>query len=485
MQKALSIGAALAPICLFLQPAFGQDVADASTGPDASFENENETEPDGGVVETEVSLAADRFEDFDDGFEEDGDFDITDESQKSNLEKVHLHGSFENQVSGMWLNQYEGGSAVLLNDYTKVRVDLDADLPAGLKLRSDVVARLYVGQTTMSLADLIPKRTIDAAVARSPYFAAMVEGSFELENEYYIDNVYLKIPISTALVTLGKQPVEQGAGYAWNPTDVFTQKEIFDPTYDKPGVIALRLLIPIGDTASIDLLGVPDGSFETWIGGGRASLRLGPLSLSLVSYYTQAKKSDLDILVDALVQAELEGTEPPDVSTKTSANRVLLGGDAILDIEGVRLWAEGAYNFIEEKQGGPDEWWELTAGMEYFFTFETHVMGEYYHYGAGPQQQGGTYTLNDWMSLLDADLKMLGRDFLFESIDHPVADFWTLGVSSFQSFSDFSAVVMADVRWEFVQDAELWLVVLASIGDREDFLSSSRGQAWLRLKAFF
>jgi hypothetical protein len=80
---------------------------------------------------------------------------------------------------------------------------------------------------------------------------------------------------------------------------------------------------------------------------------------------------------------------------------------------------------------------------------------------------------------------MLGKDFLFESIDHPVADFWLVGVSSFQSISDASAVIMADVRWEFVQDAELSLLLAASIGEDEDFLASGYGQGWLRLKVYF
>ncbi len=58
-------------------------------------------------------------------------------------------------------------------------------------------------------------------------------------------------------------------------------------------------------------------------------------------------------------------------------------------------------------------------------------------------------------------------------------------MSSFQSLSDGSAAIMGDVRWEFVQDAEVWLLVVADVGDKEDFLASAKGQAWLRLKVYF
>jgi hypothetical protein len=167
------------------------------------------------------------------------------------------------------------------------------------------------------------------------------------------------------------------------------------------------------------------------------------------------------------------------------AQRVMVGGDAVLDIKGVRIWAEGAYNFVEKKPGGPDDWWELVGGVEYYFPFETHFMVEYLHYSLGPTQRGGAYSYNDWMGLLANDLLMLGKDFLFEAVDHPVADFWTVGLSSYQSISDGSASVMADVRWEFVQDAELWFLFAVNIGEDADFLSATQGQGWLRLRAYF
>jgi hypothetical protein len=89
------------------------------------------------------------------------------------------------------------------------------------------------------------------------------------------------------------------------------------------------------------------------------------------------------------------------------------------------------------------------------------------------------------MGVLSGDLKMLGKHFFFEAVDHPVADFWTLGISSFQSLSDASAAVMGDVRWQFREDADLWFLVSYAVGQPNDYLSSARGQAWLRLTAYY
>jgi hypothetical protein len=121
---------------------------------------------------------------------------------------------------------------------------------------------LFVGEKEIYLVNIIPRRTFDQLLLRDPRWAMAIEDRYALENELYIDNAYLKIPIKQALVTVGKQPLEQGAGYVWNPTDVFTEKDMFDPTYEKPGVIALRLMVPVGDVASFDAIGAPVGLFE-------------------------------------------------------------------------------------------------------------------------------------------------------------------------------------------------------------------------------
>ena len=260
---------------------------------------------------------------------------------------------------------------------------------------------------------------------------------------------------------------------------------LFDPTYDLRGIIAGRLLIRVGDIASFDLIAVPNNRFTSWTGGGRALLRISRLSFSVASYMTEESWQDFEGSIDAMSQAAAAGLPPASAVRSTVTRRVMVGGDVVADIKGVRLWTEGAYNFLEDKPGSPGDWWELVSGVEYFFPFETHIMAEYFYYSLGPLQRDGAYSFNDWMGVLSNSYLMLGRHFLFVTVDHPVADFWTLGLSTYQAFSDFSAVIMGDVRWEFVQDAELWILISAAIGDEADFLSSVRAQGWLRLTVHF
>ncbi len=427
--------------------------------------------------------------DVDAAFAEMESFDEPDESADSETVGAHLHGSFENQLTALWLRRSRQDDRLSLHDYTRLRIDVDADLPQGVQLRSDAVARLFVGETAFDLVDLVPKRTVDQLTARDSRWDVILnddDATFDaFEDELYIDNAYLKVPAGPVLISVGKQPLEQGAGYVWNPTDVFTVKDLFDPTYEKPGVIALRTTIAIADIASLDLMAAPEGEFEKWSAGGRASVRIGSLSFGPAAYVTRVERTELEASLDDMGLAASFGVDPLEAVPVIDTRRVMVGGDAVLDIQGVRLWAEGAHNFVSEKQRTPDDWWELSAGVEYFFSFETHLMAEYYHYGRGPTQRDGAYDLNAWMGLLQTELKMLGRDFAFVSVDHPVADFWTAGIASIQSFTDLSATVMADVKWDFIQDGELWLLVAGNPGEHADFLSSSPGQAWFRLKVFF
>lgn len=426
--------------------------------------------------------------------EDPGDFDeaafISGEEQSGGDKKksgfgVDIHGSFENQLTAVWPKSYDLKEDIHVYDYLQLRVDLDAALPLGMTLKSDIVGKLFVGNTSFKMVDMIPKQSIDELIEKDSRFAFLFDETFDLKNQFYLDNAYLKIPIKKVLLTLGKQPLAQGAGYIWNPTDVYTKKDMLDPTYQKRGDIALKLMIPFGETASLDFLGVPSDDFKNWGTGGRLSFRMGRLSLSAVSYLTTTKSTDYEGSIDAVSNAISQGKNPEDALLTTNSRRTLVGGDAVMDIFGVRFWVEGAYNFIAKKDGAPSDWWELSTGFEYYFSFETHIMFEYYHYARGPLQVNGAYSYNDWMRAFEYENEMLGKNFMFESIDHPIADYWTVGLSSFQSLSDSSAIITGDVRWAFIEDAELWLMIAGQIGNRNDFLSSARGQSWLRLKVFF
>lgn len=422
-----------------------------------------------------------------------GDYDDTDEdavatdaslnpsaTPATETSRVSFYGRFENQLSLAMMKDGNDHWQKHLYDYLFLRLDMDATLSKNIVLKSDVVARLFAGDTEFAMDEVVPPDTVQRALQQDNRLAAFLDAPYAFENRYWLDNAYVKLPIGDFLLTLGKQPLGQGAGYVWNPTDVFTQKELLDPTYQQEGIIAARLGVPMGKGSLDMVLASPDDGLQHWVGGGRLTFNLGSFQFSGTSWYTRTKLADVENAVDAMEMAVMMGQSPEDALPTSTRKRVLFGGDMVVDIEGVRLWGEGAYNYLPS---GID-WVEAEGGLEYYFSFETHLMVEYFYYGRGPLQQSGSYSLNSWMNTLEGNYKMLGRHFAFESIEHPVADYWSVALSSFQGFSDGSAIVEADVKWDFAADAQLWLMAAKGFGGREDFLSNSF-QSWLRMTLFY
>ncbi|MCG2716555.1 MAG: hypothetical protein L6422_09830, partial [Candidatus Marinimicrobia bacterium] len=61
----------------------------------------------------------------------------------------------------------------------------------------------------------------------------------------FIDNMFLEFHHKLFDLTLGKQQIAPGVGYAWNPTDIFNLKDLMDPTYENTGISAIKLSIPL------------------------------------------------------------------------------------------------------------------------------------------------------------------------------------------------------------------------------------------------
>ena len=105
--------------------------------------------------------------------------------------------------------------------------------------------------------------------------------------------------------------------------------------------------------------------------------------------------------------------------------RTLLGFSTAGELLGVGVWLEYAYNWMETSDG----FYELVAGADYTFDFQTYIMLEYYR-----NTQGKTdfqeYNLNDWMRLMAQEQKSLARDQVYLLIQHPVLDLMSLGLST-------------------------------------------------------
>ena len=335
--------------------------------------------------------------------------------------------------------------------------------------------------------------------------------TFELEDRFYVDNAYIRISPWRFDITVGKQQLPWGTGYAWNPTDLFNSKNIFDPTYEKEGVTAVKIAFTPVPMAEI-LAALVFLDWEDAIGFGdqfepAAAFRVKGYAAGFdfsLSYLQRTEydfdmespigwiETSLEQLLDigrfkmflflpeleALLTSEgLAGLEMEPLQRR----RHVAGADLVGEIKGVGIWAEAGYNLIDEPRR---DWWEVIVGTEYTFDFETHVMAEYYYNGRG-RSRAEDYTLSDWMMVFSAMMNQIGRHYVFAGGEHPVTDLSTLGIYGILNAGDLSCAAMVNWMWSLYQDIELNLNAVYTGGPERSEFSVGPVSLWARLTAYF
>jgi hypothetical protein len=192
------------------------------------------------------------------------------------------------------------------------------------------------------------------------------QGSFAVFQN--LDRFYLTIHASLCDLYVGRQAIAWGSARVINPTDViapFTFDEL--DKEERIGVDAFRCRIPLG----------PLSEFDTgYILGEAAKIENSAFFTRLKLYQLQ---SDLSLLLLSFSQ------------------NLLLGLDLARSVGGAGTWLETAYVFAnglkkDEKDSGQD-YFRLSAGLDYSFSDNSYAFLEYHFNGAG-QAQARDYLQN-------------------------------------------------------------------------------------------
>jgi hypothetical protein len=82
------------------------------------------------------------------------------------------------------------------------------------------------------------------------------------DGQFYVDRLYLRFPISSADVILGKQRIAWGSGVIHRPTDNFNRPNPLSLSGRKEGVNALVTRAFVGDLSALDLIIAPADVFK-------------------------------------------------------------------------------------------------------------------------------------------------------------------------------------------------------------------------------
>ena len=375
-------------------------------------------------------------------------------------DSVELFGYFESQAMGADIKD-----EFLLLYSNKLRVDLKSSLSEKVTFAANFDYITFHGKTEWNILDFLPPDVIAEVPAGMESFYVL-----PFSDRHFLDNAYLKLSFRHFDLTVGKQQISLGTGYVWNPTDVFNIKELFDPTYEQPGHNALRLDVPLGSMYTLTTLFSPE---DTWKNSAKLIQIKGRIShfdYSLTGIekvwrfhdYTQFDFVNMNFL-------ELPG------------KRKLLGASTAGELLGLGVWAEYAYNWMENSE----DFCELVVGTDYTFNFQSYLMIEYYRNTLGKTDYE-QYNLNDWMRMIALEQKAISRDQIYVFIQHPATDLMSVGISTIYSISDNSLALVPTLNYSFSDNVEIFAYLNFNFGKEGKVFAKTMGNGgMIRARVYF
>ena len=376
--------------------------------------------------------------------------------------KVELFGYFESQLMGASIN-----NEFIQMQSNKLRVDMESIVSDHIAFGANFDYITYHGKTQWPILDYLPDKA--AAEAPDEYKSYYI---LSFEDRQFLDNAYLKLSFKYFDLTVGKQQISPGTGYAWNPTDVFNTKDLLDPTYEQPGHNAFRLDVPLGSRSTFTTFYAPGDDFKDSDKLIQFKFGISHFDFHLMAVEKTWRFHDYS-------QFNMDFLNPDFVSLPEK--RRLLGFSTAGELLGLGLWTEFAYNRMEIS----DDFEELVAGIDYTFDSGTYIMAEYYRNTMGKTDYL-YYTLNDWMRFLSMEQKAIARDQMYAFLQHPVTELIQLSLSTIYVISDQSAAIVPTLNYNLFENVDVFVYLNFYTGKEGAVFNKKLGNGGLiRARVYF
>jgi hypothetical protein len=397
--------------------------------------------------------------------------------------KADWFGYFESETDAL-----QSKSSEYLFGYHKLRLDFQAQPESNLKISANLIAKKYWGRRTMSLSDFLPDNILGPLLRSSVYLHDEAL-SFTMADTIYLDNFYLDAYAGQFHITLGRQQISPGVGYAWNPTDIFNRKDPMDPTYEQSGVDAIALELPLGAYLTLSTILQPKESWEATTRYGKGKFSFSAFDFSLVYGHFQRSFSHLEWPLIFMGM------------TESVQSRELLGFSFFTDLAGLGFWLEGAryYNRLAGYQffdysgnnrlyedpflANDGHYWQLLIGADYTSNSSLYILAEYFYNGFGSKKDQVNF--NHYLDYLDSKTLTLNQNYLFLSLLYPWGDSVTAGFFTLANLDDQSFLLNPQFIFQYGNNLELSLMLSAGFGDAESEMGLQKYGGRLRLRAWF
>ncbi|MBN4081294.1 hypothetical protein JYT44_02905 [Caldithrix abyssi] len=339
--------------------------------------------------------------------------------------------------------------------YHKLRVDFEKERADGIIIAGNINWRKYHGKTTWNVLDFIPRALWESDFPEGEYFITIGDTVF-------LDNIYARKSFRFMDITVGRQPISLGTGYAWNPLDIFNRKDLMDPTYEQPGVGALRVEVPIGDRMGLDLILVSDSDSTD--------------QTKMIQF--KAGKGRFDYTLNVAEQYHLFPYWRTADSLKTHDTFKFIGGSFVGQIGEVGLWGEWLYS--KNAYASFVEW---VFGADHTFENGLYIMGEFFHNGLGAKDN--ELGFNHFAHFLGGETHSLMQNYMFIGMNYRFTDFISGGMFAFGNVDDGSFSFVPQVEWSLEEDVSLSLIFSKNIGGANSEYGVQDTAIRLKLRAYF
>jgi len=398
-------------------------------------------------------------------------------NQYAIINNLHISGYYENDF-----NMYLISDEVLTQDYNRIRIDIESKPSKHVMTRIGFIGNNYLGLKSFPYIQLLPRHVVDTAGISSEYWQYF---NYTFKDSIVLDNAYIVWSPDFLQFKIGKQTINRGTGYVWNPTDVFNTKNAFDPTYEKPGVTAAVIT-------------------RTWKHGGNANIILTPaeqgkymkkelILQQKLGFTWTASYCETPAATSFLTWKNMPMTVPhmtiPGMYTLVDVPIAVeqriekrAGGDFVGDIHGLEIRGEGVYILSGNADG--QEYWEALGGMQYFFSIGMMMMTEYFYNSAG-RAGADEYTFNDWLRYYIGETDSLAQHYLFYMIQQNIGAFGKGSTSVLYNVDDNSVGLIPRLDWSLAENFDLTVFGLITTGTVNSEYYAGQSQAQIRVKVYF
>jgi len=272
-----------------------------------------------------------------------------------------------------------------------------------------------------------------------------VDDARQKDGQFYIDRLYLKFPISSVDVILGKQRIAWGSGIIFRPTDSFNKPNPLSLSGRKEGVNALVAKVFMGDLSALDFIIAP---------ANVSQYTDDEISPEYLKYSKFASRFTFNkFRTDMAFSYQYDGGAQNHIYGLDMKGDIVLG----YHIETVFI------NSRDESVENMKKLWRSVLGLDYSFQGKWILVGEYLYNGSGEAKE--TELDESSFSLLE---EFKYKHYLFSQVSYQHDILLRANVFLLWNMVDKSFILSPGISYSLFQNTNLDLYCQVFFGDDTD-----------------